>query len=235
MTTPAVATARVVCLAGDLAGGYCTRLLADGGAQVLRVEDPTGDPLRRWSHSGPTPDEGALFQFLAAGSTSSWSPTPRAHRDAACGRRHRVVAPLGRRPASPPDRLRALNPRAVVTAITNFGLSGPWVDRPATDLTLQAMSGGPGLRGRRSVPPLIAGGRLREWVAGMFAAVHSAAAFFGGGAELLDVSVLEALILTTTAHPVSCYTVAGAPMRPFGPGTCRTSTPPRTASSASWW
>lgn len=216
MTTPAVATARVVCLAGDLAGGYCTRLLADGGAEVLRVEDPTGDPLRRWSHEGPTESDGALFQFLAAGSTSvvttNAEPLTETLRaaDVIVWSPHSDVAR-----ALPPEHLRALNPRAVVTAITNFGLSGPWIDRPATDLTLQAMSGGPGLRGVPERPPLIAGGRLPEWVAGMFAAVHTAAALRGGGAELLDVSVLEALILTTTAHPVSCYTVAGAPMRPI--------------------
>ncbi|MGI9164692.1 MAG: CoA transferase [Mycobacterium sp.] len=210
-----VATAKVVSLAGDLAGGYCTRLLADGGAQVLRIEDPEGDPLRRWSHSGLRESDGALFQFLAAGSTSVvahvdeltetlgaadviiWSP-------------HSEIAR-----ALPPERLRSVNPRAVVTAITNFGLSGPWADRPATGLTLQAMSGGPGQRGAPERPPLIAGGRLPEWTAGMFAAVHTAAALYGGGAELLDVSILESLILTTTVHPVSCYTVAGRPMRPM--------------------
>ena len=106
-----------------------------------------------------------------------------------------------------------VNPHAVVTAITDFGLSGPWADRPATDLTLQAMSGGPGQR--VSYAASMAGGRLGEWTAGMFAAAHTAAALYGGGAELLDISVLESLILTTTAHPVSCYTIAGTPMRPI--------------------
>ena len=216
MMTPAVATAKVVSLAGELAGGYCCRLLADGGAQVLRVEDPAGDPLRKWSHSGTTDSNGALFKFLAAGSSSAvvtdpaeltetlraadvivWSP----HSDIARSLR--------------PDALRAINPRAVVTAITNFGLTGPWVDLPATDLTLQAMSGGPAQRGASERPPLIAGGRLPEWTAGMFAAVHTAAALFGGGAELLDVSILESLILTTTVHPVSWFTIAGRPMRPI--------------------
>lgn len=216
MTTPTVATARVVSLAGELAGGYCTRLLADGGAHVLRVEDPAGDPIRHWSHTGPRESDGALFQFLAAGSASvvatdadQLTETLRA-ADVIVWSPHSEIAS-----ALPPERLRSLNPRAVVTAITNFGLSGPWTDRPATDLTLQAMSGGPGQRGAPERPPLIAGGRLSEWTAGMFAAVHTAAALYGGGAELLDVSVLESLILTTTVHPVSWYTIAGRPMRPM--------------------
>jgi crotonobetainyl-CoA:carnitine CoA-transferase CaiB-like acyl-CoA transferase len=213
---PAVATARVISLAGEVAGGYCARLLADGGAQILRVEEPAGDPLRRWSHSGSAHGDGALFQFLAAGSTSVVLTDPDeltgtlSAADVIVWSPHTAIAR-----ALPPDRLRALNPHAIVTAITDFGLTGPWAGRPATDLTLQAMSGGPGQRGAPERAPLKAGGRLGEWAAGMFAAVHTAAALYGGGAELLDVSVLESLILTTTAHPVSWYTIAGTPMRPI--------------------
>lgn len=216
MTAPAVHRAKVVSLAGDIAGGYCARLLADGGAEVLRIEDPEGDPLRQWSHSGRTNGDGALFQFLAAGSTSVVITDPDQltatiqAADVVLWSPHSSIAR-----ELPPERLRALNPDAVVTAITNFGLTGPWADRLATDLTLQAMSGGPGQRGAPERPPLAAGGRLGEWTAGMFAAVHTAAAQYGGGAELLDVSILEALVLTTTVHPVSWYTIAGTPMRPI--------------------
>jgi crotonobetainyl-CoA:carnitine CoA-transferase CaiB-like acyl-CoA transferase len=216
VTSSAVASSRVVSLAGDIAGAYCTRLLADGGAEVLRVEDHDGDPLRRWSHSGSANGDGALFQFLAAGSSSVVATDPGAIdatlrcADVVVWSPHSDIAR-----ALPPDRLRALNPHAVVAAITNFGLHGPWVDRLATDLTLQAMSGGPGQRGAPERPPLIAGGRLGEWMAGMFAAVHTAAALYSGGAELLDVSLLESLILTTTVHPVTWYTIAGTPMRPI--------------------
>ncbi len=216
MTASAVGRAKVVNLACEIAGGYCARLLADGGAEILRVEDPDGDPLRGWSHSGAARGDGALFQFLAAGSTSVVVTDPAAltataqAADVILWSPHSAIAR-----AMPPDRLRQLNPQAVVTAITDFGLTGPWAQRPATDLTLQAMSGGPGQRGAPERPPLAAGGRLGEWTAGMFAAAHTAAALYGGGAELLDVSVLESLVLTTTVHPVSWYTIAGTPMRPI--------------------
>ena len=216
MTAPTIANARVISLSGDLAGGYCARLLADCGAEVVRIEDPSGDPLRTWSDSGPPRGDGALFHFLAAGSTSVVTTDPAAltgvieAADVVLWSPHSAIAR-----ALPPDVLRTLNPNAVVTSITNFGLDGPWADRLATDLTLQAMSGGPGQRGAPERPPLMAGGRLGDWVAGMFAAVHTAAALYGGGAELLDVSVLESLILATTAHPVSWYTIAGTPMRPI--------------------
>ena len=216
MTASAVSGAKVLSLAGDVAGGYCARLLADGGAEIVRAEDPSGDPLRAWSHSGLTRGDGALFQFLAAGSKSVVVTDPAEltatikSADVIVWSPHSSIAR-----SLPPNQLRALNPNAVVTAITNFGLDGPWADRLATELTLQAMSGGPGQRGAPERPPLMAGGRLGEWTAGMLAAVHAAAALYGGGAELLDLSILESLILTTTVHPVSWFTIAGTPMRPI--------------------
>ena len=57
----------VVDLSTGIAGAYCTKLLADGGARVIKVESPEGDPLRRWSASGAAIEngsDGALFTLF---------------------------------------------------------------------------------------------------------------------------------------------------------------------------
>ena len=68
----------VVDLSTGIAGGYCTKLLADGGAEVIKVEAPEGDPLRTWSASRAEiapGDDGALFSFLACSKHSPDSRT----------------------------------------------------------------------------------------------------------------------------------------------------------------
>src|SRR3546814_16694257 len=68
----------VVDLSSGIAGAYCTKLLADGGAEVVKAAPPEGDPLRRWSASGadhPDGDDGALFTFLSS-SQQRYPPGP---------------------------------------------------------------------------------------------------------------------------------------------------------------
>lgn len=219
---------RVVDLSGGIGGGYCTKLLVDAGAAVVKLEPPEGDALRRWTASGhelAEREDGALFQFLSAGKRSATidpdDPAGIARAQAVLAAADAVVWGPGSRLAEhselTPAALRAALPGAVVTAITPFGLTGPWAGRPSSDLVLQALAGGPAIRGFPGHPPVSCGGQPSEWVAGTFAALATLAArhraLTSGTGELLDVSMLESLLLTQDLHPVAYFSVAGRPWR----------------------
>lgn len=223
---------RVLDLSTGVAGAYCTKLLVDGGADAVVVEDPRGDPLRRVTACGAAlgqGEDGALFRFLRA-STASVVVDPddpaaiEALLDAAAGVDAIVWSPegaLARLPGLAPAALREAAPDAVVCAVTPFGLDTPWTGRAASELTLQAWSGALAPRGQPEGPPVRAGGGIGEWVAGMFAAVgilvgwHRRAVTGPGGAgELVDVSALEGLAVTGAhMYPVTYMSIAGKPMR----------------------
>jgi crotonobetainyl-CoA:carnitine CoA-transferase CaiB-like acyl-CoA transferase len=221
----------VVDLSTGIAGAYATKMLADGGATVVKVEAPEGDPLRRWSASGAAiaeGEDGALFRFLAASKHGVVVDPDGGDADldplrALLERADAVVWSPGSRLAEldalRPGALLDAHPRLTVTSITAFGLDGPWCDRPATEFTLQAWSGGMiGLgRGDPDRAPVFVGGQVGAWLAGAYAAVgtmmsrrHAGAS---GGGELVDVSVLEVLAMTLTYYPVTYFDALGRPFR----------------------
>ncbi|MBJ7338326.1 CoA transferase [Mycolicibacterium sp.] len=220
----------VVDLSSGIAGAYCTKLLADGGATVVKVESPQGDPLRRWSASGARiepDDDGALFGFLASAKQSVVADPDVAAdvalverllgaADAVVWSRGSSVAELD---ALSPDAVHRRYPHLIVTSITPFGLDGPWHDRPATEFTLQAWSGGAiGIgRGSQDRAPVHVGGRVGDWVSGAYAAAMTQAfrarALRDGWGELIDLSMLEAQILCLTYYPVTYFEMLGRPWR----------------------
>ncbi len=219
---------QVVDLSTWIGGAYCTKLLADGGAEVLKVESPEGDPLRRWSASGATPaagEDGALCNFLGAskrsvvvdGSDAAALESLHALLHSADAAIWSPGSPLAEEPSLQPGALGRAHPHLVVTSLTPFGLDGPWSDKPATEFTLQAWSGGiVGLaRGRPERPPVFVGGQIGEWLAGLYGAIGTLAARrrAASGGELVDVSMLEAQALCLTYYPVTFNDQLGRPMR----------------------
>ena len=206
----------VVDLSSGIAGAYCTKLLADGGATVVKIEPPQGDPLRNWSASGApiaTGDDGALFTFLAVSKHSVVADPQNAgdielvddllaDADAVVWSRGSKVA---EHQAFTPAEIRRSHPHLIVTSITPFGLDGPWRDKPATEFTLQAWSGGiVGLgRGAPDRAPAYVGGRVGEYLAGAYASAATLVSRAGGGGELIDLSMLETQILGLTYYPVT--------------------------------
>jgi crotonobetainyl-CoA:carnitine CoA-transferase CaiB-like acyl-CoA transferase len=189
------------CTSG-IAGPYCTKLLADAGADVVKAEPPGGDPLRGWR-------AGALFEFL---NTSKRSITRDWH---ALARGADVLLADAGADRAAIDAVRAEHPALVVVSISDFGLDGPWAGRPATEFTLQAWCGSTGGRGLPDRFPLAAGGRLGEWLAGGFAAVATLAAVrdarrCGRGAHV-DLAILDAMAVTMVAYPSVMATMLGWP------------------------
>jgi crotonobetainyl-CoA:carnitine CoA-transferase CaiB-like acyl-CoA transferase len=214
----------VVDFSTGIAGAYCTKLLADGGAEVIKVEAPAGDPLRRWSASGaqiPPEEDGALFSFLACSKHSvvadpdtdvDFVNSLLADADAVVWSRGSTVA---EHHAFTPTEIHRVHPHLTVTAITAFGLEGPWQDRPATEFTLQAWSGGiVGLgRGSPDRAAVFVGGQVGDYLAGAYASAATMASRMRGAAELIDLSMLEAQILGLTYYPVTYFEMLGRPWR----------------------
>lgn len=209
----------VVDLSSGIAGAYCTKLLADGGAQVIKVESPQGDPLRRWSASGAqTKTDGALFSFLAC-SKHSVIADPATDADFVSGLLASADAVVWSRgsaiaDAFEPAEMHRAHPHLVVTAITPFGLDGPWRDRAATEFTLQAWSGGiVGLgRGSPDRAPVFVGGQIGEYFAGAYASAATLT-FLQRGGQLIDLSMLETAVLGLTYYPVTYFEMLGRPWR----------------------
>jgi crotonobetainyl-CoA:carnitine CoA-transferase CaiB-like acyl-CoA transferase len=230
---PPLAGYTVVDLSTGIAGAYCTKLLADGGATVIKVEAPEGDPLRRWSSSGAAiqpGSDGALFSFLA-GSKHSVVADPDVDDDVEMVTRVLASADalvwsrgskLAEHQRFTPAAIHRAHPQLTVTSITPFGLDGPWRDRPATEFTLQAWSGGiVGLgRGLPERAPVFVGGQVGEYMAGAYASAATLASRFRRGdagepghGELIDLSMLESQILCLTYYPVTYFEMLGRPWR----------------------
>jgi crotonobetainyl-CoA:carnitine CoA-transferase CaiB-like acyl-CoA transferase len=219
MTAP-LEDLRVLDLSRGIAGSYCTHVLSDAGADVLKIEPPEGDPLRKWASVGaisgtspiPPGDDGALFHYLSSGKRSAvldLSTAQGADRLLALATEADVLVEdlrVGWLDAQGvgADRLRAANPRLVVVSITDFGSTGPWSDRPGAELTIQALSGSVLQRGNPEREPIHAGGAPGEWMAGTYAVT---AALTGwrmarktGIGTRADISKLEGLVLAMTAY-----------------------------------
>ncbi|MEE2059150.1 CaiB/BaiF CoA transferase family protein [Rhodococcus artemisiae] len=213
MSVGALDGLRVVELATGVAAPFAARLLADLGADVVKVEDPEGDPLRKEGPFAPTdPDhlDGGLFGYVSAnkrGIVVDSSETERI-RDLVAGADILVenFGPGGLEVRGlDPELLRKDNPGLVIARLSNFGQDGPDAHLPATDLTLQARAGWVAARGEHSSAPTKVGGAYLDFIAGTYLAVGILTAVetarnTGRGSDV-DTSLLECAH-STTSFPV---------------------------------
>jgi crotonobetainyl-CoA:carnitine CoA-transferase CaiB-like acyl-CoA transferase len=190
---------RVLDCSTGVPGAYCTKLLADAGADVVKVERDEGDPLRRWSaaHAELGDADGALFRFLHTSKRSVLDGDGVDGLLRGCD----IVVESGDLDT---DALRDRHPHLVVVSITPYGRTGPYAGRPSTEFTLQAECGSTGARGRPDGPPLHAGGRIGEWIGGTYAAAAAVAALHAahrdGDGDHVDVSTLACMSTTMNTY-----------------------------------
>ncbi len=219
---------RVLDLTTFLSGPYCTQILGDLGADVIKVEPPAGDSTRVLP---PHFVDGDSAYFLSVNRNkrsvvldlkSAAGKAAFLHLVGECDGvvenfRAGVLARLG----LSYETLRAVNPRIVLCSITGFGQDGPKHDAPAYDAIVQALSGGMSMTGEVGRPPVRAGIPIGDLAAGMFGAVGVLAALLRcretGEGSHLDVSMLDAQISMLT-YQAAYYLVSDQVPGPQGRG-----------------
>jgi CoA:oxalate CoA-transferase len=195
---------KVLDLTRVLSGPFCTALLGDMGADVIKVEAPEGDSVR-----GQGAGRDGLSWYFAQFNRNKRSirlDLRKAEAKAVLARliaqsdvlvenfRPGVLDRLG----FDAVRLKALRPGLVVCSINGFGSSGPYRDRPAFDFIAQAMSGFMSVNGGPDDPPLRSGLPISDLVAGLYAAFSIAAcvvrARATGEGQRAEVSLTNGLV-----------------------------------------
>lgn len=180
-------------------GSYSGRLFADLGAEVIRVEPPHGLPDRQPNPGGNEPD--ARFEFLNANKKSITldpaAPEGQALFTDLVESADVVILERDGPFCRDAPALKARNPKAVVTVISPFGMTGPLADAPASDLVLQAAGGIAWMSGRIEEAPLSLPFEQATMVGSIYAATVTAIALFDaetkGAGHFIDVSVQECI------------------------------------------
>jgi len=218
---------RVVDLTRMLAGPYATMLLADMGAEVIKVEEPTGDPIRGMGPPFEPDGSSAYFQAINRNKKSVALDL----RDEA-GRAHffdlvrsadvvidNFRAGVMDRLGLTPDALRSVKPDLVTCSMTAFGNDGPYRDLPAFDLIVQAMGGGMSITGEPGGTPVRAGLPIGDLGAGVFAALAVCAGLVRrartGEGEHIDLSLLDVQVSLLT-YVAQYFLTDGKVPQPIG-------------------
>jgi len=174
---------RVVDLTRVLAGPFCTMLLADMGADVVKIESPgSPDPVRAtgvmveglsWYYAQFNRNKRSLaLDLRAPAGQAVLADLLRGADVLAENFRPGVLAEMG----LTPERLRELNPALVVCSVNGFGSRGPYAERPTVDFVAQAMSGFMSVTGPADGAPHRSGAPISDLVAGLYAAFGTACA-----------------------------------------------------------
>ena len=233
MNTMPLAGVRVLELARVLAGPWAGQLLADLGAEVIKVERPgSGDDTRAW---GPPFVQGRNGDTLGS---AYYHATNRGKRSViadfdtqagqdlvrALAREADVVIENFKLDGLKPFRLdyeslQAINPRLVYCSITGFGQTGPYAPRPGYDFLIQAMGGIMHITGEPEREPMKIGVAFADVFTGLYAAIAIEAALIersrSGLGQHIDMSLLDVMV-GVLANQALNYLVSGVSPRRMG-------------------
>lgn len=196
-----LADLKVVDLSTVFAGPHCARYLADFGADVVKVERPSGDTARNigWRDA----DGSTLWWKLANRGKRAITLDLRDGDDLATMKRMLSVADVlveNLRPGKlealglVPDELFDVNPKLTITRVTGFGQSGPYRDRAGFATLAEAMSGFAAMNGEADGAPLLPPIALTDELTGLAAAFATMVAVHAGGGQTVDVNLLETML-----------------------------------------
>lgn len=220
---------KVLDLSRALAGPYCTMMLADMGAEVIKVEMPgTGDDSRSW---GPPFVEGESAYFMSINRNKKSIAM-----DMKGDRAIEIIKKLIKqsdvlvenfRPGAMErlglayEQVKSINPRLVYCSISGFGQDGPYRLLPGFDQVLQGMGGLMSITGEADGPPVKVGVAIADISGGMFAAYGIAVALFNrektGRGQLIDISLLDSQVAWLT-YRAGAYFTSGEIPKPVGSG-----------------
>ena len=206
---------RIIEVGHMLAGPYCGMLLADLGAEIIKIEGPEGDIARHISPHFVGPHNTYFASLnrnknsvvLDLGTEAGQSALHHLAKDARAlitNLRPSAIKQLGLTYKA----LRTVNPRLVCLALTGYGLTGPYSDSPAYDYVIQAMTGVMMLTGDPDGPPVKPGYSAVDNSAGIMGALGLVAQLLSGKGRQIDVSMHD-VMLSQLNYLASSYLNAG--------------------------
>jgi crotonobetainyl-CoA:carnitine CoA-transferase CaiB-like acyl-CoA transferase len=213
---------RVIDLSRFIAGPFCAQLLADMGADVVKVERPGGEDARQ--HKPFLDGESLYVMAFSRNKRAMTLDTRHAEAREVLERliRDSDVLVENYRPGTlaamglTPERLRELNPRLIVTSISGFGQDGPLAERALFDAIAQAMSGLMSLTGDGETPTT-AGTYVADYVAGLYGALGTVMALRHrdrtGAGQVVDVASLDGLFSCLATQVMATANIGEVPAR----------------------
>ena len=220
---------KVLDLSRALAGPYCTMMLADMGAEVIKLEMPgTGDDSRSW---GPPFVEGESAYFMSVNRNKK-SITLNMKSGKSIEIIHKLIKQSdilveNFRPGAMErlglgyERVKEMNPKIIYCSISGFGQDGPYRMLPGFDQVLQGMGGLMSITGEPGGPPIKVGIAIADISGGMFAAYGIVVALYNrektGRGQTIDISLLDSQVAWLT-YRAGAYFASGEIPHPVGSG-----------------